>query len=644
MNEIKSIFLKNYRIFNDIQKIDLPSITILTGINSSGKSSIIKSLNLLKNTNYKQYPYTIRFDKDKSNSLSFDLIKNNSSSEDTILFGFKTYNTFLGKNVNFMFSLEKKNDFEGIVNHIQIETENKVILMFDFGENSRNSAFVDLKFFNENLKSIVNLKEKYEKFKDEIASDDEFPSTYFSYSGESVTWHWDETTKRSRKLTEEEISIEKEQRNIRKKEYQDFRTSHPISKSERKWLKDFFESEDSFPGEFPLDQKWNKLVGKVRSDDVLFNHPLLTKLINISVKELNYELIRKEITDYIVNNGLYVEEDVLDRSINEMINNLLIYPYSEIENKVLEEKDLIVESTCPGEPFYDDIKWSISTYMESAFSCVPFYELFNPSKLRMIPIGFTPFGKYPDNLSNFEDYISLVFKKIESDVFNDLEKQVQIPLSSLSVDRIIDFNHPLHALIATHKEKFITNSFIRKWLKDFGVCDDFSITMPVDGLGYSILLKKGKKNIQLVDEGMGTMHLIGILLIIAAHESKNKSGEGITLILEEPEANMHPAWQSKLAELFLDAKSTMGVNFIIETHSEYLIRKFQNLVASKKFDKDDIVIHYIGRKNPKTKHPDVRNIIINQNGTLSAEFGPGFFDEADNLALELMKVRHFQKN
>lgn len=643
MNEIKSLFLKNYRIFNVIQKIELPPITILTGINSSGKSSVIKALNLLKNTDYKSYPYTIRFDKDKSNSLTFDLIKNNSTSEDSILFGFKIYNIFLGKSVHVLLSLEKKNDFEGIVKQIQIVAEKKVILMLDFLPDSRIRTNIDLNFFNDNLKSLSTLKDKYQKFKDDLISDDEIPSSYYQVV-ESFSVDWVETAGKFRKMTEDEIIQKVEAENIRKKEFNDFRNLHPISYSERKWLKDFFESGRHFPGEYPLDQKWYTLVNKVYSNDVLFNHPLLTKLIELPIKDLNYEAVKREITAYILDNDLTIDEEVLDRSIEEIVSNLKIHSYNEIEDKVLMDTKWAIETSCPGAPFMDEIDWSIERYVEHAFARAPFYEIFNPSELRSRPMGVKPFGNYPDNLSNLEKYISLVFKKIEEVVFEDIGRQIQIPLSSLSVDRIINFNHPLHALIATHKEKFTNNSFIRKWLKEFGVCEDFSISMPIDGLGYSILLKKGKKHIQLVDEGMGTMHLVGILLIIAANESKYKSNEGITLILEEPEANMHPAWQSKLAELFLDAKTKMGVNFIIETHSEYLIRKFQNLVASQKFDKDDIIIHYIGRKNPKTKQPDVRNIRINPNGTLSEEFGPGFIDEADNLALELMKVRHFQKN
>ena len=45
---LKSISLKNYKCFKDETTIDIAPLTVLCGVNSSGKSSILKSLLMLK--------------------------------------------------------------------------------------------------------------------------------------------------------------------------------------------------------------------------------------------------------------------------------------------------------------------------------------------------------------------------------------------------------------------------------------------------------------------------------------------------------------------------------------------------------------------------------------------------------------------
>ena len=66
----------------------------------------------------------------------------------------------------------------------------------------------------------------------------------------------------------------------------------------------------------------------------------------------------------------------------------------------------------------------------------------------------------------------------------------------------------------------------------------------------------------------------------------------MTVIIEEPEINLHPAFQSKLADMFVEAAKVFNIQFIIETHSEYLIRRLQYLTAKKDIKTDDTVIYY----------------------------------------------------
>lgn len=118
------------------------------------------------------------------------------------------------------------------------------------------------------------------------------------------------------------------------------------------------------------------------------------------------------------------------------------------------------------------------------------------------------------------------------------------------------------------------------------------------------------------------------------------------IYLEEPETNLHPNWQSVLSELFA-YQIKIGLRFVIETHSEYFVRKIQNMIAKKECDNKDVVIYYFNSdKNVDEAKgdPKVKSIFINENGGLTDNFGPGFFDEAHNLKFELLKLNKHQSN
>ncbi len=144
----------------------------------------------------------------------------------------------------------------------------------------------------------------------------------------------------------------------------------------------------------------------------------------------------------------------------------------------------------------------------------------------------------------------------------------------------------------------------------------------------------------LVEQGFGISQIVALLLKITTCKTDAITkirGGTVAIICEEPEANLHPAFQSKLADMFVDAQNTFNHQFIIETHSEYMIRKFQYLVAKGKMKKEDIVIYYFNDPNNiPAGEKQVKKIEILEDGRLSSPFGTGFYDETAKIMSALL--------
>ena len=178
------------------------------------------------------------------------------------------------------------------------------------------------------------------------------------------------------------------------------------------------------------------------------------------------------------------------------------------------------------------------------------------------------------------------------------------------------------------------NEFLKKWLVDeFKIVSriqDLEFTN-IEGYGFSVKISNERSLYQV---GYGITQLLPIILQIALLDNS-------LFIIEEPESNLHPALQSKLADFFVDASKEFNIQFIIETHSEYLIRKLQYLTAKKEIKPEDTQIYYFYPPNDVPEgEKQVYPINIEEDGSLTKNFGKGFFDEADNIALELFLLKN----
>ena len=110
---------------------------------------------------------------------------------------------------------------------------------------------------------------------------------------------------------------------------------------------------------------------------------------------------------------------------------------------------------------------------------------------------------------------------------------------------------------------------------------------------------------------------------------------GSLIIIENPEAHLHPSAQFRMGE-FLALAAQNGIQLIIETHSDHLLNGVRVMTKKKKMDADKVEIHYISQDEEDPRiHQDER-ILLEEDGSLS-HWPEGFFDEWELALREINK-------
>ncbi len=110
---------------------------------------------------------------------------------------------------------------------------------------------------------------------------------------------------------------------------------------------------------------------------------------------------------------------------------------------------------------------------------------------------------------------------------------------------------------------------------------------------------------------------------------------GSTYFIEQPEIHLHPRAQAELGDFLVDLKERR-VQTIVETHSEHLVLRLQQHVASGLISPQDIRFFYVHAKN---KRKSTQEMSIDERGVFENDWPEGFFPERLAEATAIAKQR-----
>lgn len=152
------------------------------------------------------------------------------------------------------------------------------------------------------------------------------------------------------------------------------------------------------------------------------------------------------------------------------------------------------------------------------------------------------------------------------------------------------------ALTEILKENREVRDQVNKWLQNFGLNVNVETLREVI---HKLKVEQNELSLDITDVGFGISQILPV--IIQGFLSLDDS----LTIIEQPEIHLHPKMQADLADLFIDMINSGNKNLLIETHSEYFLKRLRRRIAEKRIDYNDVIIYLIESDGEKSSIRDL---------------------------------------
>ncbi|HHN8340479.1 TPA: AAA family ATPase [Morganella morganii] len=209
--------------------------------------------------------------------------------------------------------------------------------------------------------------------------------------------------------------------------------------------------------------------------------------------------------------------------------------------------------------------------------------------------------------------VNRLFDELKDLKINHVSPLRALPQRYYLLDKSIHHNQ-LNSLDGTElaevlkKNPKIKNE-INKLLAQFRIAIDIE---KVNDIIHKITVNQNTVNLELTDVGFGISQVLPILV-----QAMLSPEESITII-EQPEIHLHPNMQAWLTDALIDIALKSKKYFIIETHSDALIRRVRLRIVDKDWSltEKDVAIYHLEQDKLKSQ-TNLNSIPVNSVGELT---------------------------
>jgi predicted ATPase len=133
------------------------------------------------------------------------------------------------------------------------------------------------------------------------------------------------------------------------------------------------------------------------------------------------------------------------------------------------------------------------------------------------------------------------------------------------------------------------------------------------------------RSFRATNVGFGLSYVLPVIVALLA------APVGALVLLENPEAHMHPRGQTRLGQLAARAAAA-GVQVILETHSDHVMDGVRIEVREGRVKAEKTAFHYFERDGARAS---VVSPLLTSDGRLD-QWPPGFFDQHDDNLAQLL--------